>query len=137
MPIENSLEVEKQASVESDIKIVNEVLENERDIGILKGQLDELEGNLNVIQKQTSNIEQTRVESDIKIVNKVLENERDIGILKGQLDELKGNLNVIKKQTSNIEQTRVESDIKIVNEVLENERDIMRFIVRICNKLNS
>ena len=63
----------------SDIKIVNEVLENERDIGILKGQLDELDGNLNVIQKQTSNIEQTRVESDIKIVNEVLENERDIG----------------------------------------------------------
>ena len=58
MTIENSLEVEKQARVESDIKIVNEVLENERYIGILKGQLDELEGNLNMIQTQTSNIEQ-------------------------------------------------------------------------------
>jgi len=58
VPIENSLEVEKQASVESDIKIVNEVLENERDIGILKGQLDKLKGNLNMIQTQTSNIEQ-------------------------------------------------------------------------------
>ena len=33
-------------------------MENERDIGILKGQLDELKGNLNVIQTQTSSIEQ-------------------------------------------------------------------------------
>ena len=41
MPIENSLEGEKQARVESE-----EVLENERDIGILKGQLAELIGNI-------------------------------------------------------------------------------------------
>ena len=102
MPIENSLEGEKQARVENDIKITKEVLENERDIGILKGQLAELIGNFNAIQIQTSDIDQARVESDIKIVNEVVENERDIGILKGQLNELKGTLNVI--QTSSIEQ---------------------------------
>ena len=33
-----------------DIKITREVLENERDIGILKGQLEELKGNLKGIQ---------------------------------------------------------------------------------------
>ena len=37
---------------------MNVVVENERDIGILKGQLDELKGNLNVIQTRTSSIEQ-------------------------------------------------------------------------------
>jgi len=104
MPIENSLEGEKQARVENDIKITKEVLENERDIEVLKGQLAELIGNFNAIQIQTSDIDQARVESDIKIVNEVVENERDIGLLKGQLDELKGNLNVIQTRTSSIEQ---------------------------------
>ena len=33
-------------------------MENEKDLGILKGQLDELKGILNVIQTQTSSIEQ-------------------------------------------------------------------------------
>ena len=33
-------------------------MENEKDTGILKGQLDELKGILNVIQTQTSSIEQ-------------------------------------------------------------------------------
>ena len=104
MPIEISLEGEKQARVENDIKITKEVLENERDIEVLKGQLAELIGNFNAIQIQTSDIDQARVESDIKIVNEVVENERDIGLLKGQLDELKGNLNVIQTRTSSIEQ---------------------------------
>ncbi len=104
MPIENSLEEEKQARVENDIKITKEVLENERDIGVLKGQLAELIGNFNAIQIQTSDIDQARVESDIKIVNEVVENERDIGLLKGQLDELKKNLNVIQTRASSIEQ---------------------------------
>ena len=40
-------------------------MENKRDIGILKGQLDECKGNLNVIQTQTSIIEQ---EENVDIV---------------------------------------------------------------------
>ena len=46
MPIQDNLETETNSRLDMDIRITKEVLENERDIGILKGQLEDLKHNL-------------------------------------------------------------------------------------------
>ena len=54
MPIQDNLETETNSRLDMDIRITQEILENERDIGILKGQLEDLKHNLPGIQNSLS-----------------------------------------------------------------------------------
>ena len=78
-------------------------MENEQDLGILKGQFEDLRLSLLGIQKSltqtnthSSDNKNNILETDIRITQEILQSKREIGLLKGQLEYLKQNLLGIK-----------------------------------------
>ena len=103
VPIQNDLETETNSRKETDVKLAREIMENEQDLGLLKGQFEDLRLSLLGIQKSltqtnthSSDNKNNILETNIRITQEILQSKREIGLLKGQLEYLKQNLRGIK-----------------------------------------
>ena len=103
VPIQNDLETETNSRIETDIKLAREIMENEQDLGLLKGQFENLRHSLLEIQNSlpqtnthSSDNKNNILDTNIRITQEILQSKREIGLLKGQLEYLKQNLLGIK-----------------------------------------
>ena len=144
--IHNDLETETNSRIETDVKLAQEIMENEQDLGLLKGQFENLRHSLLEIQNSLSQTTthssdnknndletetNSRIETDIKLARELMENEQDLGILKGQFEDLRLSLLGIQKSltqtnthSSDNKNNILETDIRITQEILQSKREI-------------